>query len=68
MVGGNNMTIRIGEGRTKYGKILDRNTKWYTLEQKEHAIECAIETGKKIYINDKRSAYKEITLEELKNL
>lgn len=42
-------TIRIGDGRSKYGKILDRNTKWYTFEQKDHAIKCAIETGKKIY-------------------
>lgn len=61
-------TIRIGDGRSKYGKILDRNTKWYTLEQKDHAIKCAIETGKKIYISEKGSAYKEITLNELKSL
>lgn len=61
-------TIRIGAGRSKYGKILDRDTKWYTLEQKEHAIECAVETGKKIYISEKGSAYKEITLKELRNL
>lgn len=62
------MTIRIGEGRTKDGKIIDRDTKWFNYSEKESAIECAIETGKKIYINDKRSAYKEITLDELKNL
>jgi hypothetical protein len=62
------VTIRIGAGRTKYGKILDRDTEWYTLEQKEHAINAAIRTGKKIYISDKRQPYQEITLEELRNL
>lgn len=62
------VTIRIGAGRTKYGKILDRDTEWYTLEQKEHAINAAIRTGKKIYISDKRQPYQEITLEELRIL
>lgn len=62
------VTIRIGAGRTKYGKILDRNTEWYTFEQKEHAINAAIRTGKKIYISDERHPYQEITLEELRNL
>lgn len=62
------VTIRIGAGRTRYGKILDRNTEWYTFEQKEHAINAAIRTGKKIYISDERQPYQEITLEELRNL
>ena len=61
-------TIRIGEGRSKYGKILDRNTEWYTYAQKEHAIEAALRTGKKIYISEKRNPYTEITLEQLKAL
>lgn len=62
------ITIRIGDGRTKYGKILDRDTTWYTYNQKEHAIEAAISTGKKIYISEKGRAYVEISLENLRNL
>ena len=61
-------TIRIGAGRTKYGKILDRETEWYTIEQKQHAIDAAIRTGKKIYVAEKGQAYREITLNELKIL
>ena len=64
----NMITIRIGEGRSKYGKILDRDTEWYTDSEKDDAIKCAMNTGKKIYISENRSPFKEITLQELKEL
>ena len=62
------VTIRIGAGRTKYGKILDRETHWYTLDQKDHAINDAVESGKKIYVSVKNRAFEEITLQQLKEL
>lgn len=60
--------IRIGEGQSLSGKILDRNTHWYKIEEKEHAIKDAIESEKKIYITYHNKKYVEISLNKLKNI
>lgn len=61
-------TIRLGLGREKTGKILDRETKWYTLGQKSHAIDEWNKNHKKIFVSRNCRAFKEITIDELINL
>ena len=58
--------LRIGLGRSKSGKILDRNTKWFNLDTKE-AWKRAIRewsykcnSGKPIFISRSGRAYREI--------
>lgn len=60
--------IRIGDGRTPSGKILDRDTHYYMLSEKEDAIKDAIESGKKIYISKHNKKYEELSINELKAL
>lgn len=62
------MVIRVGKGQTPSGKILDRNTHWYT--DKNNAIEYIIKNHKEydIYISVNNKAYRKITLKELRNL
>ena len=43
------ITIRIGDGQTASGKILDGSTEWYTDKEFDHAIEAALKTHKTIY-------------------
>lgn len=66
------ITIRIGLGQTKSGKILDRNTQWYyisaTTNGKMAAIKYHDETNKSIFISVNGRAYKKITREQLVNL
>lgn len=64
------LVIRIGEGRSKSGKILDHNTHWYNGTDKEiiSAMADAKASGKSIYISRNGRAYKEITLKELSNI
>jgi len=62
------ITIRLGLGRSKTGKILERNTKWFTLKEKNHAIEEWNKTHQKIFISRNFKPYKEITIDELINL
>ena len=63
--------LRIGLGRSKSGKILDRNTTWHnlnTLEQWSIAVnECSLKrnSGKELFISKNGKAYKEITLTQL---
>jgi len=61
--------IRIGEGRSPSGKILDRETQWLnisSLENKLNAIKIAEETKKKIYLSNNHKKFEEITLAQLK--
>lgn len=58
------VVIKIGLGRSKSGKILDKDTKWFTSD-KLSAIEYHRKTRKPIFIKVGSSAYKEITLEQL---
>lgn len=59
--------VRIGEGRSKSGKILDRNTKWFTISDKEAWKRCVREwslkenSGKPLFISRNGRAYKKIS-------
>jgi hypothetical protein len=59
--------VRIGEGRSKRGKILDRNTKWFTISDKEAWERCVHEwslkenSGKPLFISRNGRAYKKIS-------
>ncbi len=63
--------VRIGEGRSKSGKILDRNTKWFTISDKEAWERCVHEwslkenSGKPLFISRNGRAYKKISGVEL---
>jgi hypothetical protein len=65
--------IRIGLGQTKSGKILDRNTTYFVINkrsgqnEKDRAIMQHLETKKPIFVTNGRG-YREITLEQLRNL
>lgn len=66
------ITIRIGLGQTKSGKILDRNTQWYSITAnhcgKQAALDYHDETNKPIFISVNGRAYRKITREQLVNL
>ena len=59
--------VRIGEGRSKSGKILDRNTVWFNIDSKEAWERCIREwslkenSGKPVYLSKNGRAYREIT-------
>lgn len=59
------ITIRIGDGQTTSGKILDGSTEWYTDKEFDHAIEAALKTNKQIWIRSANRAYHPISLEQL---
>lgn len=60
------IVIRIGLGRSKSGKILDKDTKWFNLNTKEEWRKAVNEwsykhnSGKPIFISKNGRAYKEI--------
>ncbi len=58
--------IRIGEGQSPSGKILDRDTRWF--KEINEAISYHLLTGKKIYVSKNNKKYVEISLNELKNI
>ncbi len=66
------IVIRIGEGQTPSGKILDRNTQSYIITatrcEKEAALRYHDETKKPIFISVSGKAYRKITREQLINL
>ena len=43
--------IRVGEGQTKSGKILDSDTRWFELKDAEEAIRYAQDTNKELYVS-----------------
>ena len=51
-------TYRVGEGQSPSGKILDKETKWFSDFNSAKAY--AIETGKKLYVSHNHSKYREI--------
>ena len=59
--------VRIGRGRSKSGKILDANTKWFSVNTKEQWERCIREwslkenSGKPVYLSRGGRAYREIT-------
>jgi len=66
------IVIRIGEGQTPSGKILDRATQSYIITatrcEKEHALEYHDQTKKPIFVKVNGKAYHKITREQLINL
>ena len=68
------IVIRIGEGRSKSGEILDRNTTWFSIKTKEEMVRCVNEwslkkkSGKPIFRSRDGRAYKEISGVELLQL
>jgi len=57
------VTIRVGEGRSPSGKILDRDTRWF--KEINAAMEYHLLTCKKIYISKNNKKYFEVSLNEL---
>jgi len=61
------MIIRIGGGH-------DKGTHWYNyieaqgIDEREHAIKYAIETGKDIYVSISKKPYQKMTIEQLRRL
>lgn len=55
--------IRVGEGQSPSGQILDRDTKWFT--KVNDAMGYHLMTGKKIYISKNNKKYFEVSLNEL---
>jgi hypothetical protein len=59
--------VRIGQGRSKSGKILDRNTVWFNIDSKEAWERCIHEwglkknSGKPVYLSKNGRAYREIS-------
>ena len=64
----NNIVIRVGEGQSKSGKILDRGTHWYNLVHKEEAIQYALETNRNIYISKNNQKYQQYSIDKFKKL
>lgn len=68
------MIIRVGEGQTPSGKIIDRGTHWYNynkkegIDEREDAIKYSIETIRDIYVSVSNKAYQRMTIERLRRL
>lgn len=66
--------IKVGNGRSQSGKILDEHTHWYNIDTRnnidecDNAIEYATFTGRPTFISINQKAYKPITIEQIKNL
>lgn len=43
--------IRVGDGQTKSGKMLDKDTRWFELKDVEEAIRYAQDMNKKLYVS-----------------
>jgi len=57
------VTIRVGEGQSPSGKILDRDTRWF--KEINEAISYHLLTGKRIYVSKHNKKYFEVSLNEL---
>ena len=60
--------IRVGEGQTKQGKILDSDTRWFQLKDAEEAIRYAQDTNKELYVSINKQCYRKINIEMLLKL
>jgi len=60
-----NIVIKVGEGQSPSGKILDRGTKWYNLNGYKEAIKYANDTHRNIYISKNNQKYQKFTIESL---
>ena len=61
----NNIVIRIGEGQSPSGKILDYGTHWYNLSSYKEAIQDAENRHKNIYVSINNQKYQKFTIERL---
>lgn len=59
--------IRLGLGQTSSGKILDKETHWYVLEN-DILKDVNISLNKPIFISRNKTKYEEITYKELVDL
>ena len=59
--------IRVGEGRSTSGKILDRETHWYNINEKEHAIADSIKRNRSLYVSINNKKYIKVSINELNN-
>jgi hypothetical protein len=66
------ITIKVGLGQTPSGKILDRDTHFYSITatncEKQAALDYHDETKKPIFVKVNGKAYQKITREQLVNL
>ena len=62
--------VRLGLGHTSSGKILDKETHWYVLENDKNDIlkDINISLNKHIFISRNKTKYEEITYNELVDL
>ena len=62
--------VRLGLGQTNSGKILDKQTHWYVLENDKSDIlkDVNISLNKPIFISRNKTKYEEITYNELVDL
>lgn len=60
--------IRVGEGQTQSGKILDRDTRWFELKDAEEAIRYAQDMNKELYVSINKQGYRKINIEMLLKL
>lgn len=63
---GKSVTIRVGLGRSRSGKILDRDTKWFI--DKKEAIDYWTMTNKPIFVSVGGKKYQEIKIDQLRAL
>lgn len=62
--------VRLGLGHTSSGKILDKETHWYVLENDKNDIlkDINISLNKHIFISRNKTKYEEITYNKLVDL
>ena len=62
--------VRLGLGQASSGKILDKQTHWYVLENDKNDIlkDVNISLNKPIFISRNKTKYEEITYNELVDL
>ena len=62
--------VRLGLGQTSSGKILDKETHWYNLENDKNDIvkDVNISLNKPIFISRNKTKYEEITYNKLVDL
>lgn len=62
--------VRLGLGQTSSGKILDKETHWYNLENDKNDIlkDINISLNKPIFISRNKTKYEEITYNKLVDL
>jgi len=62
------VVIRIGEGRSKSGKIIDRNAKWFNIKNAKNVADAMAEhvkTKKPIYVSYNGRRYRQIDVTKL---